>query len=487
VRPLRCGYGVRDDMTRLVVVSNRVARIEEGRSTSGGLAVGVLEALRESGGLWFGWSGDVIKRQQARPTIQHSEGLTFATIGLSQSDHRRYYLGFSNRVLWPVLHYRPDLMEFRRAEFDGYRDVNAMFASKLERLLEPDDRIWVHDYHLIPLAAALRQRHVKQPIGFFLHTPFPVYEVLRTLPYHEQILEWLCRYDLVGFQTEADAAAFRHALTQVTEGRSWRDGRVEAFGMQLRTGAFPIGVDTDAIAASAPSAARTPTVERFKRSVFDRHIIVGVDRLDYSKGLERRFRDYVAFLERYPEYRGSITYLQIAPPTRSGVPEYRELQRTLSQRAGEIVGRFSEPDWTPIRYLNRSFTRRTLLGFFRISRIGLVTPLRDGMNLVAKEYVAAQNPEDPGVLILSPFAGATAELSAALIVNPLDPDALAEAIQRGLQMSRPERRERWQAMFQVLRRNNVGTWRDSFLRALAARSSTVQPRRGADHSIAAAP
>lgn len=456
-------------MSRLVVISNRVARIEEGKSTSGGLAVGVLDALRESGGVWFGWSGEIVERRPPKPTITNVDGLTYATLGLSHDDHEQYYNGFSNRALWPLFHYRADLMEFDRDEFSGYQRVNAFFASKLLPILRPDDLVWVHDYHLIPMGEALRRNNAKQRLGFFLHTPFPAFEVLATLPTHGDLLRALCAYDVVGFQTANDLTAFHDAIVRGASGQVFPDGRLRAFGKTFRADVFPIGVDTETITKMAPSAARSRTVARFKQSIVDRQLIVGVDRLDYSKGLVRRLDAYSRFLERYPEHRGRITYLQIAPPTRTNVAEYRALRRRLSALAGDIVGRFSEPDWTPIRYLTRSFARRSLIGFFRISRIGLVTPLRDGMNLVAKEYIAAQDPEDPGVLVLSPFAGAARELEAALPANPHDPDAIAEALQRGMRMPLAERRERWQSMIAALRTNDVAAWRESFLGALKER------------------
>jgi trehalose 6-phosphate synthase len=453
-------------MSRLVVVSNRVARIEEGKSTSGGLAVGVLDALRENGGVWFGWSGEIVDRRPAKPNITQVNGLTYATIGLSRDDYEHYYNGFSNSALWPLLHYRVDLMEFTRGDFAGYQRVNAFFASKLLPILQTNDLVWVHDYHLIPMGEELRRHNVTQRLGFFLHTPFPAFDVVATLPGHSDLVRSLCAYDLVGFQTVNDLTAFHDAIVRGAGGMVLPNGQVRAFGRTFQTGVFPIGVDTETIAKMAPRAVNSRTVMRFKESIIDRQFIIGVDRLDYSKGLVRRFEAYARFLEQYPEHRGRITFLQIAPPTRTNVAEYRTLRRSLGALAGDIVGKFSEPNWTPIRYLNRSFARRSLVGFFRLSRIGLVTPLRDGMNLVAKEYVAAQDPEDPGVLILSCFAGAAHELESALIVNPHDRDAVAEALQQGMQMPLAERRNRWEAMIAVLRENDVSAWRESFLEAL---------------------
>jgi trehalose 6-phosphate synthase len=453
-------------LSRLVVVSNRVAPTEQAKQASGGLVTGVLDALREAGGIWFGWSGEIAGKPPAKPRVTEADGLTYATVDLTGEDHDGYYNGFCNAALWPLFHYRLDLVEFTRRGFAAYQRVNTLFANDLVPMLRPDDLVWVHDYHLIPMAENLRRAGAPQRIGFFLHTPFPSFGVLAVLPHYKSLLEWLCAYDLVGFQTIDDLTAFHDAIVRGASGEVLADGRARAFGRTIRAGVFPIGVDTDAIAEKAGPAVKSRTLRRFEESLRDRRLIIGVDRLDYSKGLEHRFKAFASFLERYPDNRGRVRFLQIATATRSNVPEYRALRQRLGALAGDIAGRFSELDWTPIQYLNRSFSHRSLFGFFRLSRIALVTPLRDGMNLVAKEYVAAQDPSDPGVLLLSPFAGAAHELDSALIVNPYDPDAVAEALQTAMQMRLEERSERWRAMIEVLRRNNVTAWRESFLHAL---------------------
>ena len=453
-------------MGRLVVVSNRVALPQKRKQAGGGLATGILDALRGTEGIWFGWSGDVAVTQSTNPTIAQADGLTYATVDLTRKDHAGYYDGFSNAALWPLFHYRLDLVNFTRSDFAAYQRVNSFFADMLMPMLRPDDRIWVHDYHLIPMAESLRRAGAAQRIGFFLHTPFPPFGVLATLPHYEDLLRSLCAYNLVGFQTVDDLTSFHDAVIRGARGAVLPDGNVRAFGHTLRAGAFPIGVDPEAIAEMAAPALKSRTLRRFEESLQDRRLVIGVDRLDYSKGLEHRFKAFASFLDHYPEHRGRIRFLQIATATRSEVPEYRRLRQRLSALAGDIAGRFSELDWTPIQYLNRSFSHRSLCGFLRISHVALVTPLRDGMNLVAKEYVAAQDPSEPGVLILSPFAGAANELDGAIIANPYDPDAVAEALQAAMQMPREERCERWQAMMETLRRNNITAWRENFLGAL---------------------
>lgn len=456
-------------MSRIVVVSNRVAPIAEGKASSGGLAVAVLAALRKSGGIWFGWSGNVTESPSAQPVISESGKLASATVDLTQRDYEEYYNGFANSTLWPLFHYRLDLTEFSRRTYAGYHRVNSLFASRLAPMLREDDMVWVHDYHLIPFGEQLRQMGYRQRMGFYLHTPWPVPEILVALPNHETLVRSLCAYDVVGFQTERDRAAFISYLLQEAGAEIREDGLVSAYGRTLRVQAFPISIETPDIEKLAAAVAGSRQVERLRDSLKDRDLIIGVDRLDYSKGLPQRFQAFNDLLEHYPDNRGGVTFMQVAPPTRTEVPEYTDIRRELETLAGHINGLFAEFDWMPIRYLNRSFARRTLLGFYRSARIGLVTPLRDGMNLVAKEYVAAQDPEDPGVLVLSRFAGAAPELNGgALIVNPYDVEGVAESLQRGLTMPLDERRERHQAMMSVLRECDIGHWRERFVDALSA-------------------
>ncbi len=448
---------------RLVVVSNRVAVATDKKAQTGGLAVALNDALRENGGLWFGWSGKTADRTAMTPEITDAGNVRYATLDLGEDDFDDYYNGFANRALWPLFHYRLDLTNFTNQNHAGYFRVNSMFASKLAPMIEPDDLIWVHDYHMIPLAEELRRAGITSRIGFFLHTPFPAAEILTALPSHANLVRGLCAYDIVGFQTVNDLRSFHDYILHEAGGVVHPNGQVEAYGRKLIARVYPIGIDTEEFAHAAQQAGRSAQVKRLRESVGDRTLMIGVDRLDYSKGLVERFDAFSLMLERYPSERGAVSLLQIAPPTRSEVPEYQELRLELETHAGGINGRFSEFDWMPIRYLNKSYNRDTLAGFFRECRVGLVTPLRDGMNLVAKEYVAAQNPRDPGVLLLSRFAGAARELDAALIVNPFDLDSTAEAMARALTMPMEERLERWRSMMEVLKGNTLSDWRDSFL------------------------
>lgn len=451
----------RNPAGRLIVVSNRVAPITEGEPTAGGLAAGVMDALRERGGVWFGWSGEASGRSG---TVHHRRAGTidFHTIDLSRADYDRYYTGFANGTLWPVLHYRPILASYEDADFDGYRSVNRIFARALAEIVQPDDVIWVHDYHLFCLAEALRDEGLANRIGFFLHTPFPAPQVLMTVPAHAELARSLCQYDLVGFQTETDRRAFADYMVDEAGGRIDPAACVHAFDRIVQTGVYPIGVDVEEIRAQAASDHRQS--DRLGCG----HVVISVDRLDYSKGLKQRFRAFERFLTEFPDRRGDVTYLQIAPPSRTDIPTYQAMRAELEAEAGRINGRFAELDWTPIHYLNKGFARSVLMPLYRKARVGLVTPLRDGMNLVAKEYAAAQDPDNPGVLILSQFAGAAAELSAALIVNPFDQRGVAHAIETALSMPLEERRERHADMIGVMRRNTLAAWRDRFVSDLAA-------------------
>jgi trehalose 6-phosphate synthase len=453
---------------RLVVVSNRVTRTAGAKPDSGGLAVAIRAALQQSGGIWFGWSGEVRDTVQTEPGIVADGDLTFATLDLSRKDFEEYYIGYANRVLWPLFHFRSSLVQFSRVALSGYLRVNRMFARALAPMLLPQDLVWVHDYHLIPLAGELRKLDRIEPIGFFLHTPFPAAELLRVLPNHQHLIRSLCAYDLVGFQTQSDLDGFRDYLLRWAGGEELGDGILRAFGRIVRAQVFPIGIDVAAVSAQAEAADGSRHMRRLRQSLGDRALMIGVDRLDYSKGLDARFQAYSHMLEACSETRGRTVLIQIAPPSRSEVPEYQEIRRNLAAIAGHINSRYGEFDWTPLRYINKSFRHQILTGFFRASRIGLVTPLRDGMNLVAKEYVASQSAEDPGVLVLSCFAGAARELAEAVIVNPFDIEGMAEAILQGLDMPLGERRERWTAMMKILERNDITAWRERFVRALSA-------------------
>jgi trehalose 6-phosphate synthase len=442
-------------MNRVVLVSNRVADLQHAPH-AGGVAVALGAIGRTRHTLWFGWSGEIKPAAQAN-VVNHRA--TMVTVPLTEEEHQGYYLGYANSVLWPVLHNRLDLAQFESGFFERYSDVNRRLAGLLCPLLRADDIIWVHDYHLIPFAVELRKRGVENPIGFYLHIPFPPWQTFMAIPEHQALARALSAYDMIGLQTKADVANLVSYLENGVLGRIVPDGRIRVFERLVSVASYPVGIDVGYFAKAKREgglAQADGTVSR----------IIGIDRLDYTKGLPQKFKAFGRFLEKYPQYQRQVVLTQIAPPTRQSVEAYSDIRTQLETLAGSINGRFGELDWVPIHYIHRSTARRRLPGIYRSSRIGMVTPLRDGMNLVAKEYVAAQDAADPGVLVLSQFAGAAEELSEALIVNPYNIEETADVIRLALEMSLDERRRRHEALLAKLRCHDAADWCRSFLTRL---------------------
>ncbi len=455
-------------MTRLVAVSNRVALPGKRSSAQGGLATGLLAAMHKQGGLWFGWSGRITDKLGNKPEILDADGIQYATAPLTRREFEDYYLGFSNSALWPLCHSRLSLLRYSKRQYQAYMHVNQRFAQLLLPLLKSDDLIWVHDYHFMSFASALRAAGARQRLGFFLHVPFPPPDVLRALPVHEQLLSNLLNYDLLGFQTDMDRKAFLHAIDMLYPQADIRDDRVRVRNRSVRLGTFPIGIDVDSVARMAKERRNGLHGRRLQATLTGRQLIIGVDRLDYSKGLPERFRAYGRLLELQPEYRRNVVLLQIAPLSRAEVPEYEDIRQQLNTIAGDIHARFAEYDWLPLRYMTTGFQRSTIMGFLSLARVGLVTPLRDGMNLVAKEYIAAQPADEPGMLVLSSLAGAAQELEDAIIVNPYDIDGVAAGLAQALAMPKEERQVRWAKMMSVLRARDIYRWVADYLDALRA-------------------
>jgi trehalose 6-phosphate synthase len=451
-------------MSRLIVVSNRVnPPAKRGDESVGGLAMALAAALREYSGLWFGWSGKTTPTFNGQLSMVKVDGVTVATVDLEEADVDEYYNGYANKTLWPLFHYRQDLTAYDRAYGAGYERVNRRFAETLRPLIERDDIIWIHDYHLIPMARELRRLGVKNRIGFFLHVPWPAHQLVTTLPGHKQLVQAMFDYDLVGFHTVEYQQAFEEYVLSEAGGEQVAPGIWTAFGRTVRVGAYPIGIDAEDFRALVRSAKAVRMRDIMGACTVFRQLIVGVDRLDYSKGLEERFTAFERFLADNPDMRREVLMLQIAPVSREGVDAYQEIRNRLDALSGRINGEFSDIDWAPFRYVNKNYRRDELAGIYRAARVGLVTPLRDGMNLVAKEFVAAQDPEDPGVLILSRFAGAARQLTEALLVNPNSPEELAEALKQALAMELPERIRRWRALFDNVQREDVTAWRDAYV------------------------
>ena len=454
-------------MPRLIAVSNRVQVDTEGENANrGGLAVALAAALRASKGIWFGWSGEATDEFTGQISFRRTDGVATATIDLEAQDIDEYYNGYANRTLWPLFHYRLDLTEIARDFAGGYARVNRRFAETLEPLIASDDLIWVHDYHLMPLSSHLRARGIGNRIGFFLHIPWPPPSLLMSLPGHRELARSMLDYDVIGFQTEEWRQAFLDYVTVQFE--AVIDGDCLCLGeRRTRLLVCPIGLDAADFGGAVHTIAAKQAETRLAVSAVGRDMIVGVDRLDYSKGLAERFAAYELLLANRPELREKVFLLQIAPPTRGDVPSYQQIRADLNAISGRINGEFASVDWVPIRYVNQGYSRDELFGIYRAAKVGLVTPLRDGMNLVAKEYVAAQNPEDPGVLVLSCFAGAAAQLREALIVNPHSAEDVADGIARALAMPLAERIERHRALLDCVNTQDVRWWSEMFLEALA--------------------
>ncbi len=459
-------------MARLVVISNRVAvpKARGVQGAQGGLAGALNSALKDNGGIWFGWSGQETDNFTGSINVQRStEGVTTATIDLEEQDVEEYYNGYANSTLWPLFHYRIDLTQYE-AEFGrGYERVNERFAQSALPLIEPDDDVWVHDYHLMPLAQQLRDMGCKNRIGFFLHIPWPPTNLLVSLPYHERLVQSLLRYDLIGFQNDTWLDSFLHYCgkelgAQIDE----ETGTVTLNGRTTVARAYPIGIDYDFFMAKGETGEARQAAQRLLASTRHRTAMIGVDRLDYSKGLPERLDGIGRFFDNYPERVRDLVFIQIAPPSREDIGSYQRIRAELEQKTGQINGARSEVDQVPIRYVNKGHSQEELFGFYRAAKIGLVTPLRDGMNLVAKEYIAAQDPENPGVLILSRFAGAAQQMPDALLVNPHSSDEMASAIRDALDMPLEERKARYEKLIGTVRDENVKQWTEDFITDLTA-------------------
>ncbi len=463
-------------MNRLVVVSNRVP--SDSGARAGGLAVALEALMEQRGGLWFGWSGNIAAdRDTHQVHMREQSGVQFATIDLSNEEHERYYTGFSNTTLWPLLHSLLEYMSYERRNLQSYRMVNERMADTLSPLLRPTDIVWVHDYHLIPMAASLRHGGFRGPIGFFLHVPFPSPDILCSVPEGSALVRDLLAADLIGFQTVNDLENFVAAASRFAGATRQPGNGLLCGGRQVRLGAFPVEIDVDEFRETAERSWRSPENERLRRSLQGQTLIFGAERMDPTKGLPHRLAGFRRLLETRPDWRRRTTLLQIAAASRTEVDAYRALRDELDRVSGAINSEWSEADWTPVRLLARGGTRDAIAGTMREARVGLVTPLRDGMNLVAKEYVAAQDPQDPGVLVLSRFAGAARQLGAALLVNPYDADEMADALDTALRMSRVERQDRWKMLSKALEGTSTLGWGRSFVTALSRSVSSAPAAR----------
>ena len=466
---------------RIVVVSNRlpVAFEEvEGyvkfRPSPGGLVTALSPTMSERGGLWIGWPGTFAEHDLEEPLTNAAKGLGYGLAGvvLTEDEINNYYLGFSNEIIWPLFHDLQTRCNFDPTYWKAYQAVNSKFANEIAKSLEKDDFIWVQDYHLMLVAKALRSMDVRNKIGFFLHTPFPSPDIWRKLPWRRQLLEGLLDYDLIGFQTRNDRNNFIHCIGNLPKG-SRIDTRknvttIEIVDREVRVGSFPISIDFRKFARQVRTRDVVRATKRLRETWAGRQVILGVDRMDYSKGIPEKLKAFGNALERFEELRGKVILCQIAVPSRESIPEYQTLKTEIESLIGEINGAFTQPGWTPIHYMFRSFDRSELLAYYRSADIALVTSLKDGMNLVAKEYCAA-NVGNNGVLVLSEFVGATAQSHKhALLINPYDIEGVAEAIKEACDMDQSEREWRMRHLRKTVARRDIFWWVNSFLSAVSA-------------------
>lgn len=446
--------------SRLIAVSNRTAIDPNARA--GGLAVALWESLKESQGLWVGWSGKIKDFPSSKVTHLSDDGVDFALCDLGKSQYEGFYLNYSNSILWPLFHNRLDLVNFDLHEFGPYRETNEQFADAVSKHADPDDFVWVHDYHFFLLAQALREKSWDGQIGFFLHIPFPAPDVFRALPEASIISKALCDYDIIGLQTTTDVTNLKRLLIEDCGAIDLGGEAISVNGREVTLRHCPIGIDATRFRADSQGELAKKARKKLQSFLGNRKLIIGVDRMDYSKGLPQRFEAVAKLFESFPETHGMTSFMQIAPPSRSIVDEYIHLRETLDRLCGRINGDYGDLDWIPIRYLARPYQRKEIAGLYRMSDVCLVTPLQDGMNLVAKEFIAAQDEENPGVLILSQFAGAAEQMKAALIVNPYDTEMVANTIDLALNMPLLERKQRWSDLYLGVVDQNVEWWRKRF-------------------------
>jgi trehalose 6-phosphate synthase/phosphatase len=469
-------------MSRLILVSNRLpvtVRHENDEvvveRSAGGLATGLRSPHEQTDGIWIGWPGDTsrLSEVQQRAMEAHLADLRCVPVPLTPDEVSRYYDGFANAVLWPLFHYLLDRIPLTSQEWESYRAVNEKFADMAAQAWRPGDLLWVHDYQLCLVPRFLRARLPSARIGFFLHIPFPASEVMRILPWRDQVLEGLLGADLVGFHTFTYRSHFVSSVLRIL-GIPTQNDCIYFDGREIRLGVFPIGVDSHAIGALASDPDVLGEASAICTEAHGQKILLGIERLDYTKGIPCRLVAFERFLEREPHWRGKVRLVQIAVPSRDQVPSYQEARRHLDELVGRINGAFSTVDWVPIHYVQRSLNERQVVALYRAADVMLVTPLRDGMNLVAKEFVTSRSDED-GVLILSEFAGAAAEMGEALQVNPYDIESLAQAYADALTMPEEERRLRMRALRQRIAARDVHQWAKSFIDALGGAPQEERP------------
>jgi alpha,alpha-trehalose-phosphate synthase [UDP-forming] len=478
---------------RLVIVSNRLPvvltktddqqwHVEPG---DGGLVNALAPILRDRGGVWVGWPGTVSEDEiDLEPLLAEATseaGYVLAPVALTASERDKFYLGFTNEIIWPLFHDLQSRCNFDPSYWAAYESVNHTFAQAIMRTAQDDDYIWVHDYHLMSVARELRAIGIRSPVGFFLHIPFPAPDIFLKLPWREQILEALLAYDLIGFQTERDQHNFVQCVGKLFPDIELRDqGRLvlaHVGGRTVRIGNFPISIDFTAIEQQAAAAAIKQRAMDIRARLPSLKLILGVDRLDYTKGIPERLEAFRNALTRYPELHERVVLTQVVVPSRTAIREYHALKVRIERLVSEINGQFTQAGWVPIHYIHRRLDWAQLLAYYRTADIALITPLKDGMNLVAKEYCAASL--EDGVLILSEFAGAAVQLQHdALLVNPYDVEEAADAIYQAWAMHPEERRRCMQRLRRTIREHDIFWWVNAFLHAGQVAQRDQRPHLG---------
>lgn len=480
---------------RLLIVSNRLPvilqRTEEGlwnaEPSSGGLVNAMLPVLHQRGGIWIGWPGTTIdepeQMREVLNSVSSESGLEYEPVHLSAEEQEGFYYGFSNEIIWPLFHDLVTNCNFNAGYWEIYERVNRKFAEALERVCEPDDLVWVHDYHLMQVASYLRRGNPHARTGFFLHIPFPSPDMFMKLPWRTEILRSLLAYDTLGFQTIRDRRHFLQCMRMLYDITTHGTGSVLTLRVsvpnsgqsgdeaalderEIRVGSFPIGIDCERISRLARTEPVRLQAHWLRKNLRGRTMILGVDRLDYTKGLLQKVNAFAEALKHYPDMRGQATLVQHVVPSRVDIPEYHKLRMELERTISSINGEFTEAGWVPIHYMYHSLDPDTLVAYYQAAEIALITPLKDGMNLVAKEYCAAHVDED-GIVILSEFAGSAAQMqSGAMMVNPYDAQCVAEALHNAFLMPAWERQDRMRRLRRNVRSHNVFHWADTFLTTL---------------------
>jgi trehalose 6-phosphate synthase/phosphatase len=460
---------------RVVIVSNRlpasVSRKDGALKITpsvGGLATGLSSFHRSNNGLWVGWPGMNPGSQEKKTEIEEAllNGYSCLPVYLSASELKKYYYGFSNRTLWPLFHYFSTYCTYNSSEWETYKKVNQIFCNRIVEIIRPDDMVWVHDYHLLLLPDLLRREIPDALIGFFLHIPFPSQEVFRYLPWREEILQGMLGADLIGFHTYDYARHFLSSVLRIL-GKDQVYGQVVAENRMVKVDTFPMGIDTEKFITAASSSTVLKESKTLHERLKTEKIILSVDRLDFTKGIPERLKAFELFLDRNPEWYGRVTFVMLCVPSRTKVREYQLLKSEIDELVGKINGRFDTPEWLPILYMYRSLPFKELVSLYSAADLALVTPLRDGMNLVAKEYLACQTQTEKGVLVLSETAGSAAELGEAIIVNPNDIEMIADAIVEGLALSDEDKKTSISYMADRIKKYNVFRWAEDFISQLA--------------------